>query len=153
MKLQFMKTLLMLGLLIGVGNVTARAQALSEGTIEADVPFSFTVRETTLPPGKYVFRRVNDVEPQVLEVRSARGRKAVIFEAESAQANQTPRDADLVFDKIGDQYFLSQILTSDSNLGYQLPKTKAEERLEGDGMKAEHHSIFGKLSKKHRKEK
>jgi hypothetical protein len=153
MKLQFTKTLLILGLLIGVGNVTARAQALSEGTIEADVPHSFVVRDTTLPAGKYTLRRLDNVEPQVIEIRSANGRTAVVFEAESAQANQIPRNAELVFDKIGDQYFLWQIWSSDSDLGYQLPKTKAQERLEGDGMKAEHHSIFAKFSKKHKKGK
>ena len=49
MKIQFMKMLLVLGLLIGLGNVTARAQALSEGTIEADVPHAFIVKDTTLP--------------------------------------------------------------------------------------------------------
>ena len=153
MKLQFIKTLFVLALLIGVGNVSAKAQALSEGTIEADVPFSFTVRETTLPAGKYILQRISKVEPLVLEIRDARGRAAVTFEAENAQANQIPRDAELVFDKVGDQYFLSQIWSSDSDLGYQLPKTRAEERLEGDGIKAERHSIFGKFLKKNKKGK
>jgi hypothetical protein len=148
-----MKMLLMLSLLIGVGYVTARAQALSDSTIEADVPHAFIVQGTTLPAGKYTVRRVDDIEPRVLEIRSADGRTAVVFEAENAQANQIPRKAELVFDKVGDQYFLSQIWTSDSDSGYQLPKTKAEKRLEGSGMQAEHHSIFGKVFKRTTKTK
>ena len=88
MKIQFMKMLLVLGFLIGLGNVTARAQALSEGTIEADVPHAFIVKDTTLPAGRYTVKRLDDTEPQVLEIRSVNGRTAVIFEAENAQANQ-----------------------------------------------------------------
>ena len=153
MKIQFMKMLLILGLLMGVGDVTARAQALSEGAIEADVPHAFTVKDTTLPPGKYTVKRLDDNEPQVLEIRSANGRTAVIFEAENAQANQIPRNPELVFDKVGDQYFLSQIWSSDSDIGYQLPKTKAEKRLEGSGTQTEHHSIYAKLSKRIKKAK
>ena len=154
MKIQFMKMLLVLGLLIGLGNVTARAQALSEGTIEADVPHAFIVKDTTLPAGRYTVKRLDDTEPHVLEIRSANGRTAVIFEAENAEANEIPRNPELVFDKVGDQYFLSQIWASDSNIGYQLPKTKAEKRLEGSGsMQTEHHSIYAKLSKRIKKAK
>lgn len=148
MKIRSMKMLLVLGLSIGIGNVTARAQALSEGVIEADVPHPFIVKDTTLPAGKYTVKRLDDTQPNVLEIRSANGRTAVVFEAENAQASQIPRNAELVFDKFGDQYFLSQIWTSDSDSGYQVPKTKAEERLEGSGMKAERHSIFTKLLKR-----
>lgn len=148
MKIQFMKTLLILGLLIVAGNVTARAQALSEGTIEADIPHAFMVMDTTLPAGKYTVRRVDDNEPRVLEIRSENGHTAVVFEVENTQANQIPRNAELVFNKIGDQYFLSQIWGPGSDTGYQLPKTKAEKRLEGAGAQTEHRSIVAKLFKR-----
>jgi hypothetical protein len=59
----------------------------------------------------------------------------------------------MVFDKIGDKYFLSKIWTTESEYGYQLPKTKAEERLEAGGLKAEHHSITARLSKRTKKAK
>jgi hypothetical protein len=153
MKIQFMKTLLMLGLLIGVGNVTTRAQALSEGTIEADVPFAFTVRDTTLPAGKYTVKRLDQTEPLVLEISSATGRAAVMFEAENAQTAHIPRKAELVFDKIGDQYFLAQIWADDTDLGYQVPKTKEEQRLESSGMQTEHHSVLAQVFRRTKKEK
>ncbi len=148
-----MKMLLVLGLLIGVGDVTARAQALSVGAIEADVPLPFIVKDTTLPAGKYIVSRLDENDPLVLEIRSTNGHTAVIFEAENAQSKQIPRNPELVFDKIGDQYFLSQIWSSDSDIGYQLPKTKAEKRLEGSGTQTEHHSIYAKLSKRMKKAK
>jgi hypothetical protein len=149
MKVQSMKILLVLGLLIGVGNATARAQALIDDTaIEADVPHAFVVKDKTLPAGKYTVKRLDDTQPNVLEIRSANGRTAIAFEAESVQANQIPRKAELVFDKVGDQYFLSKIWTADSDFGYQLPKTKAEERPEGSVVQREHHSIFAKAVKR-----
>jgi hypothetical protein len=149
MKIQFMKMLLVVGLLIGIGNVTARAQGLIDDTaIEADVPHAFSVKGKTLPAGKYTVKRLDDTQPNVLEIRSADGRTAVVFEAESVQANQIPSNAELVFDKVGDQYFLSKIWTTDSDIGYQLPKTKAEKTLEGSGIQAERHSIFAKVFKR-----
>jgi hypothetical protein len=153
MKIQSMKMLLVLGLLIGIGNVTARAQALSDDTaIEAYVPHAFILKDKTLPAGKYTIKRVDDTQPNVLEIRSADGRTAVVFEAESVQANQIPRKAEMVFDQVGDQYFLAKIWTTDSKIGYQLPKTKAQEGLEGSGTKAEQHSTFAK-SKRTKKAK
>ena len=140
------KMLLMLSLLIGSGSVIARGQALMDDTaVQVDVPHAFIVRDKTLPAGRYTVKRLSDTQPNVLVIRSDDGRDAVTFEAESAQANQIPRKAELVFDKLGDQYFLSQIWTPDSSFGYQLPRTKAQESLEGSGIKAEHHSIFAKL--------
>jgi hypothetical protein len=154
MKINFVKMLLILSLLIAGGNVMARAQGLIDDTdIEATVPHAFIVRDTTLPAGKYLVKRLDDNDTNLLEIRSADGRTAVVFEAETAQANRMPRQAEMVFDKIGDKYFLSKIWTTESEYGYQLPKTKAQERLEAGGVKAEHHSIIARLSKRTRKAK
>ena len=54
-----------------------------------NVPFDFAVGDTTLPAGKYEIKDLDDLAPNVLELRSVNGRTAVVFEAESAQ---TPRD-------------------------------------------------------------
>lgn len=152
MKTHSMKMLLMLSLLIAGGSVTARAQALIGDTaLQANVPHSFIVRDKTLPAGRYTVKRVSDTQPNVLEIRSDNGRNVVTFEAETAEASQIPSKAELVFNQVGDQYFLSKIWTSESSFGYQLPKTKAEERLEGSGIKAEHHSIFAKVYKRTKK--
>lgn len=135
-------------LLAGVATVSVRAQALIEGTIEADVPFEFVVNNTLLPAGKYTLRRLDQTEPQSLEIRSATGHKVVLFEAENAQTPEIPRDPHLVFNKVGDQYFLSQIWANDTNLGYEIPKGKAEAELEGRGIQSEHRSILAKVFKR-----
>jgi hypothetical protein len=144
-KTQFISRLLILGLLIAASDICAKAQALAEGTIEADVPFAFIVGERTFPAGKYTLKRADETNPGVLEIRNDNGRRGSFFEVETAQAKENPRETKLVFDKFGDQYFLSEIWASDTNLGYRLPKTNAEKSLEGGDIEAELHSILGKL--------
>ena len=148
MKTQFISTLLILVLLTAGGAIRAKAQALEEGTIEADVPFTFRVKEKTFPAGKYTLKRADDTNPGVLEISNDKGRGTIFFEAETAQANEYPRQTNLVFEKIGDQYFLSEIWASDSKLGYQLPKTKTERSLEGGDIKTELRSVLARLLRK-----
>ncbi len=145
MKTQFISRLLILVLLTAGGAICANAQALAEGTIEADVPFAFIVGEKTFSAGKHTLKRADDTNPGVLEIRTDKGRGTIFFEAETAQANEYPRQTKLVFEKIGDQYFLSEIWASDTNLGYRLPKTNAEKSLEGGDIKTELRSILAKL--------
>ena len=145
MKTQFISRLLILGLLIAAGDICANAQALAEGTIEADVPFAFIVGEKTFPAGKYTLKRADDTNPGVLEIRNDKGRGTIFFDVETAQAKENPRQTNLVFDKIGDQYFLSEIWASDTNLRYRLPKTNTEKSLEGGDIKTELRSILAKL--------
>ncbi|HXG65090.1 MAG TPA: hypothetical protein VNO70_08270 [Blastocatellia bacterium] len=66
---------------------------------------------------KYTIKVADETSLNVMEIRSANGRTAVLFETEDAHANQTPRQTELVFDKIGDRYFLSQIWLSGSDTG------------------------------------
>ena len=145
MKTQFISRLLILVLLTAGGAIRANAQALAEGTIEADVPFAFIVGEKTFPAGKYTLKRADDTNPGVLEIRNDKGRGTIFCDVETAQAKENPRQTNLVFDKIGDQYFLSEIWASDTNVGYRLPKTNAEKSLEGGDIKTELRSILAKL--------
>ena len=148
MKTQFISKLLILALLIAAGGICTKAQGLAQGTIEADVPFAFIVGKKTFPAGKYTFKRADDTNPEVLEISDGSGRRTIFFKAGTAQANEYPRQTNLVFDKIGDQYFLSEIWTSDTNFGYRLPRTNAEKSLEGGDIRTEHRSILAKLSRR-----
>lgn len=135
------KTLLILCLLAGIGGSTVKAQIDSDTTVDADIPHAFVVRETTLPAGRYTIKVLDDTNLNRLEIRSATGHRAVVFETVDVQADKTPRQSELVFDKIGDQYFLSQIWLSTSNSGAQVVKSKLQQNLETTGAKAERHSV------------
>ncbi|HEX9425380.1 MAG TPA: hypothetical protein VF899_19215 [Pyrinomonadaceae bacterium] len=136
------KLFLALCLLTVGGGIVANAQIDNDSIIEANVPFSFVVGKTTLPAGKYEIKGIDDATPGVLELR-AKGRKTINFETEAAQMRdgEPATKTELVFDKVGDKYFLSQVWVAGNGSGSQLVKSKMEKRVEGDGTRTERHSI------------
>jgi hypothetical protein len=135
------KGFLALCLLLGVGAVGASAQIESDVTVKANIPQAFVVNDTTLPAGKYTIRVVEDTALDVLEIRSEDGRTTVLFNTDSAEPKQMPNKTELVFDKVGDTYFLSQIFVEGDDTGNQLIKSRMERKLESDGLKSERHSV------------
>jgi hypothetical protein len=125
------------------GTLTANAQIRSDATIRADIPYSFVVNNTTLPAGTYVITVANPYESDltVLEIRSAKGKTAVLFNTEPVTVSGSARQTELVFDKIGETYFLSKVFLKGSQDGNQLQKSKMQRRLEENGSIAESHSI------------
>ncbi len=136
------KLFLALCLLTVGGGVVANAQIDSDSRIEANVPFAFVVGKATLPAGKYEIKGIDDNTPGVLELRSANG-KTIVFETDAARTrdDEPATKTELVFDKIGDKYFLAQVWAEGNGAGSQLVKSKTEKRLEGGGTRTERHSI------------
>jgi hypothetical protein len=141
MKKYLVSMLAILCFLAGSGVGTSSAQIDSGETIDATIPFTFVVGNQTLPAGKYTIKVSDDSNLNLLVVRSTDGRAAAFFETQDVQANETPRQTELVFNKIGDSYFLSQIWLAGSQLGANLKKSKAEQKLEAGGMTSERHSV------------
>jgi hypothetical protein len=79
------KLFLSLCLVAGLAaTLTANAQIRSDATIRANIPYSFVVNNTTLPGGTYVIT-VDDPygsDTSVLEIRSANGKTAVLFDTD-----------------------------------------------------------------------
>ena len=130
-----MKTLLLIvvasSLLAISGETPARAQVVDE--IVADIPFGFTVRDTTMPAGEYTIKRPYAASEGVMEIRSMDGHARMVFLVESAQIGRVPDQTELIFDRVGDQYFLSEIFEAGNNIGVELPKSRAERKLEKEG--------------------
>ena len=141
------RVLLILSLFVAGGQGIASAQ-IGDTTIEANITHAFIVGDKTLPAGKYEIRALYDSDPNTFEIRSANGHIGAVFETHSAQANRTPRKTELVFNKFGYSYFLSQIWLEGSDLGNELEKTKAEKKLEEGGIASEHPSVAAKQSKR-----
>ena len=137
------KLFLSLCLVIGLGAVmTMQAQIETDVTITANVPHAFVVRNTTLPAGKYEVRvaDAND-NSTVLEIRSAKGKMAVFFETEPFDEVRPAAKTELVFDQIGDQWFLAKVFLKGDNAGNQVEKTKMQRRLEDGGLKADRRTV------------
>jgi hypothetical protein len=147
------KMFLTLCLFVVLGQAAAKAQITSDTPIEADIPHPFMINDKTFPAGKYVIKTVDDNEPTTLEIRSADGHTAVMFETMTTQANQPMSKSELVFNKVGDKYFLSQVWLEGIDTGNQLLKSKMEKQLEDGGASSEKHSVAAKktTSKKAKK--
>jgi hypothetical protein len=132
--------------LLTVGSGIANAQIDTGVTIRADVPYTFIVGDTTLAAGKYEIRALDDM-PGVLELRSVSGHAVVNVDAESVltKDEKIASKCELVFDKVGDRYFLSQVFVEGSSSGSELAKSRMEKRLEGDGGRPERHSVAAML--------
>jgi hypothetical protein len=130
--------------LVSLGaTLTANAQIRSDSTIKANIPYSFVVNDTTLPAGRYVISVADayGFDTSVLEIRSVNGKTTVLFETDPVTVPGLAPQTALVFDKIGDTYFLSKVFLKDYQGGNQLLKSKMQRRLEENGSIAESHSI------------
>jgi len=113
------------------GLTTARAQVVD--TVEADIPFGFTINDTTMPAGKYSIKRVSAENPGVMVISSTNEHRNVLFVVNSAQAKSEPHQTELIFDRVDDQYFLSEIFESWDVNGVKLPMSRSERKLEKGG--------------------
>ena len=136
------KLFLALCLVAGLGATLTNAQTRSDAAIRANIPYAFVVNNTTLPAGTYVIT-VSDPygsDTSVLEIRSANGKTAVLFDTDPITGPRLAPQTELVFEKIGDTYFLSQVFLQGDE-GSQVRKSKTQQRLEDNGSIAESHSI------------
>jgi hypothetical protein len=101
----FTKALLMAAVVALVG-ATSRASA--QGILQANIPFKFTVSGKTHDAGKYECRVLDD--DQTLEFTGpAKAGGFVQVMTRLAAPEASLADGRLVFDKVGDTYFLSEM--------------------------------------------
>lgn len=100
---------LMGALLIG----GARVQAQIAVSAECKIPFRFYAGGKELPSGNYTIRSVNATDDSALEIQSADGKVAALFETERSDISASMNGNELIFNQVGDNYFLSQIVDAD----------------------------------------
>ncbi len=121
MKNQISKTATILGLFFMLAIASVSAQ--TPRSVEVNIPFDFSAGKTTLKAGAYIIRRTAG---NALMIRSTDGKKSVLVNAPLTIGSRDSRSGErLVFNRYGNQYFLSQVwLSIDS--GRQLFPSKAE---------------------------
>lgn len=120
-------TLLILISMPGIATITASAQVIDR--LEFNIPFDFTVAEKTFPAGKYTISPLGNYTDGVFVLRDLDSKQENAFVAVNAEKREVPQKSELIFDKIGDHYFLSEIFEEGNNTGEQLPETRLEKRL------------------------
>ena len=116
-------------------SLVASAQAQLPGVpIRASIPFDFMVRGKTLPAGNYEIERVTD-DPSSLLLRNVNNKhEQIVFETESMQGKRIARHNVLVFNRYGDDYFLSEVVTAGDQTGRELAPSHAERTLRREMM-------------------
>jgi hypothetical protein len=107
-------------LLAGTSLITNNASA-QQGGVQATVPFDFSVADRVLPQGTY--RIVADGDfLSISNLEHSKNLRVLGITGETAKDGQ-PK---LVFDRIGDQYFLRQIVSTTARTSQNFPKSKLE---------------------------
>ena len=84
------------------------AATFAQKSLQANIPFAFKVGDKQLPAGNYQFTR--DTNDQSIRVVSQKDSAVtLVLTRLAAGIHTTPQDAHVVFDKMGEQYWLAEI--------------------------------------------
>jgi hypothetical protein len=106
-------------------------EAQNAGNMSVTIPFDFAVGGKTLPAGEYFLQRSSDGARVVTRIRSKDKDEGVYLpQPHPVQGTEIQAESKLVFNKYGDQYFLSQVWISGRSSGDELGKTSRERLLQ-----------------------
>lgn len=112
-------------LLVAAGAPWLNAQITD--AIRAHVDHSFIIGNTTLPPGEYTFRVMQDSDLAVMNATSENDKTSVDLIVRETTADHTPSHSELVFRKYGSTEFLSKIFEGGSRSGGEITETSRQE--------------------------
>ena len=93
--------------------------------LQAEIPFDFTVGNNLLPAGEYQVKPKPDSHGVIL-IQSQDARSSALAMTIGGQAGKTGHVGKLVFNRYGEQYFLSKIWAPFSDTGRELTKSRLE---------------------------
>jgi hypothetical protein len=106
----------------------AAASLSAQPPITADIPFPFHMGDSILPPGTYT-TNMHIAGGAVLALRSDDGKSFRLAMTNAVHSSAGPAKPAFVFNKYGDEYFLSQIWTGAGEGGRELVKSRRENGL------------------------
>jgi hypothetical protein len=114
----------------------AAAQVMSSSArIAAQVPFEFVVANKIVPAGDWVVQ-TGTMDGKTLTIRNTDAKLNLFAAASPTENKQNAAECALVFERYGDQYFLSGIKLQGSKIAYNLPESRAEAELRAQNMAA-----------------
>ncbi|MGA7928705.1 MAG: hypothetical protein WCA20_22255 [Candidatus Sulfotelmatobacter sp.] len=120
--------------------VSVYVQAQERQLLTATIPFAFTVENSNLPAGTYT---ISTLPPyNMMKVQSADGRKVVMIPTIPSPTSAESKQTKLVFDRIGSQYFLSQVWEQGSNLHRDLRSGKLTREFASSGGRVQSTTIL-----------
>jgi hypothetical protein len=107
--------------LITLASVATTGANAQEPTLKANIPFDFTVGNTSMPAGEYT---ITSPFEEVLLLRSGGHSASIVTSKDYAESESGSK---LVFDRYGNQYFLHEVLCPKvTSLNLEVAASKAE---------------------------
>ncbi len=127
MKKQVVLTLVLMAV-VGFAAVSTKAQ--SNGGVRANVPFDFTVGNSTVPAGEITIQSVSSADASPLAIKNFEKEKSAFRIAQRLPNGTQANRGKLVFHRYGDTYYLSEVWMPGYNAWRVLKSTgeKARER-------------------------
>jgi len=114
-----------------------KASAQIVGDLDADIPFQFHVGNRELPAGTYRIHVLGDDSLRVMEITSADGSTSALFQVQQLDAKSAPARSELIFNKYGDDYFLTKLFDEGDAGGTELIESRCEKQISKGAVVAE----------------
>lgn len=111
-----------------LGLVLLPALAAQAQSVKVSVPFDFTAGLASLPAGDYTVGKPG-IAQHVLQIQSTDGKCNAFVMTQSAETTKGKLEGKLVFNRYGNQYFLSQVWAPGNSIGHQLRMSKQERQI------------------------
>lgn len=95
--------------------------------IETNIQHPFIVGPATLPPGQYEFRMMQQTDLSAMTATNKQNGASVKFLVRPSQDSHVPRHSELVFDRLGDKDFLTNVYQRGVEVGVAVVEPSREE--------------------------
>lgn len=112
--------------LVVVSMIFNATTVYAQSFAKADVPFAFNVGQKRLPAGTYELT-IDGVASSNVMIRNIETKESAL----SITGYEPPRNTQskLVFNRVGNEYFLSQVWSASGSPGMRIPTSKREHEL------------------------
>ena len=106
----------------------ATAAQAQTTNVKATIPFAFVVGDHAYPAGEYTVKSLSQGSAAIRIDNADESEKGMTL-SNSCSKGQSADGTTLVFQRIGDSYFLYQVWTAGNSLGREFPMSKKEVQL------------------------
>ncbi len=124
MKIRMIHLAFLLALLLLLPALLHAQMAIKQPLFQVDIPFAFVAGGVHLPPGQYHVYHPGD--PYLIVIEKDDGRARAMEYVHPSTTDSRSSSTKLVFNKYGDQYFLSQVWTEPDQEVHQCFKCRME---------------------------
>ncbi len=112
--------------LLAIANFAVAGTSFAQSrTVQAKVPFDFTVGNKLLPSGTYTIEK----ESQWIIAIKNNDKPIATVSVVNQDGEKSVNGGKLIFHKYGGQYFLSEVLSDRANMNVRVPVSKTEKRV------------------------